>query len=224
MNRRAVFQAATVAGLAALVCAILMGFVFRAPDPGVSLQPSWPPVAAADFVRPVNEYPESMLRLFATDTLFILSYLTVFVGLYATVADRAPALAVVGLGAGALTALFDAVENAYFVTYAYSSLNGVPLSDPDLTTIYVVANLKWVAAFVTLYVFGLAWPRVDRLGWIISALMLLFVLVGVVGIVLPGLFLLRALFFVVGFPLFAWHFRRQSALPSASRTQHAATT
>lgn len=210
MDRRTIFQTSTFAALVALVCAILMGFVFRAPDPGVSLQPSWPPVAAADFVRPVNEYPDLMLRLFATDTLFILSYLTVFVGLYATVVDRARTLAVVGLGAGALTALFDTIENAYFVTYAYGSLNGVPLTDPDLTTVYLVANLKWVAAFVTLYVFGLAWPRQDRLGWSISALMLLFVLIGVLGIALPGLFLLRALFFVVGFPLFAWHFWRQA--------------
>lgn len=209
MERKAAFQAAVLAAIVAFVCAILLGFVFRAPDPGVSLQPVTPgPVT--EFVRPINDYPELMLRFLASDTLFVLSYLVVFAGLYATVADRARVVAIIGLGAGVLTALFDATENAYFVTYAAASLNGVPLTDPDVSTVYVLANLKWAGAFATLYAFGLAWPRGDRLGWIISALMLLFVLVGVLGIAVPGLIPLRGIFFLAGMPLFAWHFWRQS--------------
>jgi len=209
MERRATFNAAALAALVAFVCAILLGFVFRAPDPGVSLQPVTPgPVS--DFVRPINDYPGLMLGFLASDTLFVLSYLVVFGGLYATVADRARVLAIAGLGAGVLTALLDATENAHFITYATASLNGAPLADPDVSTVYVLANLKWMAAFATLGVFGLAWPREDRLGWIISALMLLFVVVGVLGIAAPGLIPLRGLFFLAGMPLFAWHFWRQS--------------
>ena len=208
MERTTTFQAAALAALAAFVCAILLGFVFRAPDPGVSLQPVTPG-AITEFVRPINEYPELMLRFLASDTLFVLSYLVVFAGLYATVVDRARVVAIIGLGAGVLTALFDATENAHFITYAAASLNGVPLTDPDVSTVYVLANLKWMGAFATLGIFGLVWPREERLGWILSALMLLFVVVGVLGIAVPGLILLRGLFFLVGMPLFAWHFWRQ---------------
>ncbi len=209
MERRATLQAAALAAVVAFVCAIFLGFVIREPDAGVSLQPVMPgPVS--EFIRPINEYPELVLRFLATDTLFVLSYLVVFAGLHATVADRARALAIIGLGVGVVTALFDATENAYFIAYAAASLNGVPLTDPNLPIIYVLANLKWMGAFATLGAFGLAWPRENRLDWIISALMLLFVLVGVLGIALPGLIPLRGLFFLVGMPLFAWHFWRQA--------------
>jgi len=188
---------------------ILMGFVFRSADPDLSLQPSYPVGAAADFVRAVNEHADEMLRLFAADSLFVLSYLIVFAGMYATVVHRSHALAVLGMGAGALTALLDAAENAYFISYAQAALSGDALREPALTAIYVIANLKWMAAFAALGAFGLAWPRSDRLDRVLSALMLLFVLVGVLGVALPGLFAVRGLLFLIGMPLFAWHFRRQ---------------
>jgi hypothetical protein len=210
MERRTVFQASAFAALLALVCAVLMGFVFRAPDPDVSLQPSYPVGTVDDFIRPVDEYPDLMLRLFATDSVFVLSYLMVFVGMHATVVDRARTFAWVGLGAGILTALLDATENAYFVTYAQASLSGAPLADPDLPAIYVVANLKWMAAFAALTAFGLVWPRSDRLGWLISALLLLIVLAGVLGVALPELFIVRMLFFLAGLPFLFWHFWRQA--------------
>ncbi|HLF26031.1 MAG TPA: hypothetical protein VJG32_06825 [Anaerolineae bacterium] len=213
MEHRSTFQAATLAAIVALVCIVLMGFVLRAPEPGVSLQPSYPPAPAPEFVRIVNTYPDLMLRLFTTDSLFVLSYLMVFVGLYATVVDQQRALAVIGLGAGILTAFLDATENAYFITYAHLALNGMPLANPDLPAIFIVANLKWMAAFATLAAFGLGWPRRDRLGWVLSGLMLLFVLIGVLGIVWPNLFALRGLFFLIGMPLFAWHFWRQASYP-----------
>jgi len=210
MDRRATDQAALLAALLAFACTLLMGFVLRSPDPNVSLQPSYPVTTPGDVVRTVNTYPEAMLRLFAADSLFIVSYVTVFAGLYATAADRSRVLAAIGLGAGVLTALFDAIENAYFITYAQAALNGVPLVQPDLPAIYVAANLKWMSAFVTLFAFGLAWPRATRLGWVLAGLMLLFVLVGVLGIAWPGLFWLRGVLFLVGMPLFAWHFWRES--------------
>lgn len=209
MERRVTFQAAMLAAIVAFVCAVLIGFVFRAPDPAVSLQPSQP-VPLSDFVRPVNEYPTEMLRFFATDSLFVLSYLIVFVGLYTATSDRAPALARIGLGAGILAAALDATENAYFITYALASLKGVPLTDPDLSAVFIFANLKWMAAFATLLAFGLAWPRSDWLGQATAGLMLLFPLVGVIGVAAPGLVAVRGLFFFVGMPLFAWHFWRMA--------------
>jgi hypothetical protein len=208
-NSRVVFQAALVAALVAFGCSILMGFVFRPPEGIESLQPSLPVGPVSEFVQPINEYPELTLRFFATDSLFVLSYLMLFVGLYAAVVERSRTYAWIGLGAGALAALLDAAENAYFITYALLALNDVPLVEPALPLIYVLANLKWMAAFGTLYAFGLAWRRDSRLGWAISALMLLFPLVGALGVAWPDLVVVRGLFFLVGLPLFAWHFWRE---------------
>jgi hypothetical protein len=183
-----------------------MGFVFRPPAGIESLQPSLPPGPVCEFVQPINEYPELTLRFFAADSLFVLSYLMLFVGLYASVAKRSRTFAQVGLAAGVLAALLDAAENAYFITYALLALNDVPLSEPALPLIYVLANLKWMAAFGTLYAFGLVWRRDNRLGWAISVLLLLFPLVGALGVAWPDLVVVRGLFFLVGLPLFAWHF------------------
>ncbi len=210
MVRKTVFNASTVAALAAFVCAIVMGFGVPVPEPGVSLQPSVPPVPLSEFVRPTNEYPELALRFFAADSLFVLSYLMVFVGLYTVVVDRSRVFAGVGLGAGVLAALLDVTENAFFITYARLALNTVPLEQPMLPLIYVLANLKWMAAFAALYAFGLVWPRDSWLGRIISGLMLIFPLVGVLGIANPDMIAWRGLFFLIGMLLFAWYFWRQA--------------
>jgi len=187
-----------------------MGFVFRPPAGIESLQPSLPTGPVSEFVQPINEYPELTLRFFAADSLFVLSYLMLFVGLYASVVKRSRTFAQVGLAAGMLAALLDAAENAYFITYALLALNDVQLSEPALPLIYVLANLKWMAAFGTLYAFGLVWRRDNRLGWAISALLLLFPLVGALGVAWPDLVAVRGLFFLVGLPLFAWHFWQES--------------
>jgi hypothetical protein len=205
-----VFRAALAAAVVAFVCSLLMGFVFRPPESIDSLQPSLPSGPVSEFVQSINEHPELTLRFFAADSLFVLSYLMLFVGLYAAVVDRSRAFAWVGLGAGALAALFDAAENAYFITYARLAANEVLLTDPALPLIYLLANLKWMAAFAALYAFGLVWPRENRLGWALSGLMLVFPLVGVLGVASSGLVALRGLFFLVGLLLFAWHFWKET--------------
>ena len=206
MGQKTIFQAAMLAAIVAFVCAILLGFVFTAPEPGMTLQSSMNVGSVADFVRPTNTYPDLALRFFAADTLFVLSYVMVFVGLHASVVDRARTFAAFGLGAGILAGAFDAIENAFFITYALSARNGIPVTEPNLPLIYIVANLKWMSAFATLAAFGLVWPRDTRMGWLISILMLLFPLVGALGVAAPGLIAVRGLFFFVGMPLFAWHF------------------
>jgi hypothetical protein len=193
----------------AFLAVLVMGFGVATPE-GVILQPSHPPAAPADFVRASNDYPELALRYFAADSLFVLSYLMVFAGLYAATAGHARPLAVVGMAAGALAALFDASENAFFITAALLAQAGEPLVAPTGPLLFIMANLKWAAAFATLYAFGLVFPRREWLGWLISGLMLLFPLVGVLGIAIPALDALRGLFFLVGMPLFALFFWREA--------------
>jgi len=210
MDGKRVFRAAALAAIVAFFAVLVMGFGVQIPEAGVELQPSLSFGTAQDFVYPTNTYPELALRFFAADSLFILSYLMVFVGLFTLVKPRSLPFAAIGLGAGILTALFDAAENAFFITYAASALNGVLVSDPAIPLIYILANLKWMSAFATLYAFGLVWPRENLLEWFLSGLMLLFPLVGVLGVSTPDLVPLRGLFFLFGMPLFALFFWRKS--------------
>lgn len=212
MDRKVVFQAASVASIVALIAVLVMGFGVSLPDPTIEIQPSIPNGTVEDFVRATNEYPELVLRFMAADSLFILSYLMVFIGLHAVVVGRAYTFAWLGLLTGFLTASMDAIENAYLINYALLAKLGMLLFEPDLPKIYTVANLKWMAAFATLYAFGLVWPRESWLERIIMILMLLFPLFGVLGVMIPVLVLYRGLFFFVGMPLFAWYFRRLTHL------------
>jgi len=209
MDKKTVYQAGTIGATAAFVAVLLMGFGITPPEPGIDLQPSLFFGPVSEFVYPINQYPERALQFFAADSLFVLSYLMVFAGLYHETSIQSRLFAGIGLGAGILTALFDAGENAFFISYASSALNGLPLKEPALPVIYIIANLKWMAAFAALYAYGLVWPRQERLDWVLTGLMLLFPIVGVLGVASPGLIPLRGLFFLVGMPLFAWHFRRQ---------------
>lgn len=210
MHNKLLYQAVAMAALVAFICTLVMGFVVRSPDPSLSLQPSTPSGSEIEFIRVINEYPQPVLRFFTADSLFVLSYLVVFFGLYAVTSERARLLAWLGLGAGILAALLDATENAFFINYALLAVNGVPLATPELPLIYHIANLKYMAAYATFYAFGLVFPRQDWLGWLISVLMLAFPVVGVLGNLSPLLYELRGLFLLVGMALFCVYFWQRS--------------
>lgn len=205
-EKRTIMTAAAFSALIAFLAILIMGFGVTVPEATMKLQPAPGPVS--EFVRPSNEYPEKTLAFFAADSLFVLSYLMVFVGLFELTKVRGRALALIGLGAGILTALFDASENAHFITYALLAQNGVPLTDPAILTLGVLGNLKWMSSFATLYAFGLIWPTDGWFNRVLIGLMLLFPLVGVLGVASPALVELRGLFFLLGMPLFALAFWR----------------
>jgi hypothetical protein len=104
----------------------------------------------------------------------------------------------------------DTAENGYFITYALAGRAAIPPPAPDFMLPYLLGHLKWAGAFVTLFAFGVAFPRGTLLEKIILGLMLLFPLVGVLGIANPPLVAVRGLFFLGGMPLFAVYFWQQS--------------
>ena len=212
-ERRIVLRAAAVAALIAFIAILIMGFGVTVSDSAVNLQPG--PMPVRQFAAASNRYPDQALAFFAGDSLFVLSYLMVFAGLYELTKGRGRVLALLALGAGVLTGLFDAIENAHFITYALLVKNGVPLSDPAIILISILNNLKWMASFATLYGFGLIFPTTGWLNRLVIGLMLLFPLVGVLGIAFPALIELRGLFFLLGMPLFAIVFWRESQTNSA---------
>lgn len=214
MEQKTTYQAAFALSLVAFACVLVMGFGTPIPEEGLQLQPSMATGPISDFVRATNNYPQLALRFFATDSLFVLSYLIVFVGLYMTTKPIAPALATLGLSSGIATAVLDATENSFFIIYATLSLNGVPLENPTLPLIYVLANLKWMASFATLMAFGLVWPSNTPLNILMKVLMLGTPLLGILGVLNPDLVALRGLTFLVGMPVFAIYFWQQLQKPA----------
>ena len=209
MDRKTIFTAALIAAIVGFFSALYLGFGVPVPEKGVSLQPTLPVGSVSDFATATNEYPHLDLRFFTADSFFIIAYLMVFIGLFTAVVDRSRIFAFFGLGAGITTGILDAVENSFYLTYAFESLHGVQLTDPALPLIYILTNLKWMGAFAAFTAFALVWPRKNFLGWLISAVMFLFVAVGVFGIAMPVLVDYRGLFFFVGMFLFGLYFRQR---------------
>ena len=206
MHTETTMRAAAAAALLAFIGLIIILLNAFFPDASIQVQPSTPSGPVSEFVRATNLYPQQVLRAFAGDSLFILGYAVVFIGLHAVTAPQSRPLALLGLNASLLAASLDAGENAFFITYALLAQSGVPLTEPDLPLIYIFANLKWMTAFAGVLAFALAFPRKSGLEWIIFVLLLSFPLVGVAGFAFPALEPLRLLPFLIGMPLLAFYF------------------
>lgn len=200
---RPTFQASLIACGTALASVLVMA------AQGNGLQPNVPARPLAEFLLPLRTQPEAMLRFFAADSLFVLSYSVIFVGLHLIAARQSRWLAGFALSFGLVGAVLDAVENAHFITYASLASAGEIVAEPALVLVAVMGNLKWMGAFVALLGFGLVWPRSSKLDWALMLLMLAFPVFGVVGVAVPSLVPFRGLFFLVGIPLFAWRFWRE---------------
>lgn len=221
---KSTYHAAMIAALAAFVGAMVITLAGLALPPDVTGQPSRVPVAPEVFLRASNEHGQVVLNFFAGDTLFVVGYLLVFVGLYAALKAVSHPFALVGMVAGLLAGVMDAAENALFIWLALrGQINPVAVDDPGLPGLmlaaFLLTNLKWLAAFVTLGAYGLIFPRRNVLEWTIALLMWSFVLVGVLGVAWPVLIVPRGLFLLLGMPLFAAFFwQEKRALNGQTRS------
>lgn len=209
MDRKLTFQGAAFAAVVAFIAVILQAVAATSLPAGVQVQPGLP-LSSSEFLLASTDFPDTTLGFFGADTLFVTSYLIVFAGLYALTKEAAPPFALIGLLAGIFTGLMDTAENGYFITFALAGRADITPPAPDFMLPYLLGHLKWAGAFVTLFAFGNAFPRGTLLEKIILGLMLLFPLVGVLGIANPPLVAVRGLFFLGGMPLFAVYFWQQS--------------
>lgn len=168
-------RVAAVAALLMVAAAAGLGALFLfGTDSLLFFQPSEKPASVEAFVAPTNDRPGAAIAHFTLDTAFVISFTLVFVGLYVLTRARAPQFSAFALGAGILTGVLDAVENAVYWVYAMRADVGVALSDPDLVLVSVLTNLKLVGFFTTYLTFALVLPRRDRLerlatGWMLLA-------------------------------------------------------
>jgi hypothetical protein len=209
MDKKVIFQGAAFAAVVAFIAVIVQAAVQFSMPSGIQVQPGLP-LSSGEFLAASTDFPDSALGFFGADTLFVTGYLLVFAGLYALTRETAYPFALMGLIAGMFTGLMDTAENGYFITYALAGRAALSLPDPDFMLPYVLTHLKWAASFVTLFAFGLAFPRRTLLEKVLLVAMLLYPLVGILGIANSPLVAVRGLFFLIGMPLFAIYFWQQS--------------
>jgi len=201
---RAIYQ---VAAILALTCIAIMAFAFGSPYAVQTLQPTLPDAHNADFYYATLNNPRSVLAFMAIDTLFIFSYFIVFVGLYESTKLHGRLLASIALGFGLAAGVFDMLENSYLTSYALQGLYDHKLGEPALPLIYVLASMKWLSVFFTIFLYALLWERDSVYNRILSALMLAFPLLGVLSIAIPELLAIRVLPLVISIAMLAWSFR-----------------
>jgi hypothetical protein len=206
MEKRKIFQLALIGSITAVLSILYMGFGIPVPESVVSLQPSDLAVSAEQFLIPINQYPELMLRFMTADSFLILGGILLYLGLYTVVSEKSRPIAAVGLGIGLLTILLDSSENAFLISYAQQAINGTAVTNPALPLLFVIANLKMAGSYAGFLIFGLAWPREGKLDWTLSTVMILYTVTGVLSIVLSELILLRGIFLLLSMLLFCWYF------------------
>jgi len=204
MARKNAYIGSALAALVAFVCVVIFLAASSGLPAGVLLQPYG--ASSEQVLSGITQYLDKTLLFFGTDTVFPISYLLVFVGLYVVTVDHNRWFAVLGMGTGILTALFDLSENAFFISYALMIRNGVTVGEAAVTFIYVLTTLKWAMAFATFYAFGLAFPRGKWFEWVIVILMLIFPLFGAVSTANPDLIPLRSLFMLGGMAALGLYF------------------
>ena len=163
----------------------------------------------ADFLAPINRYPELVLRFFGRYAVRH-QLRSRFVGSVHIHVRASASFAMLGLGAGLLTALFDASENGFYIVYATSVRNGADLIDPAYTLLIMLTYLEngWRHSWI----FACIWSGVAalisyQLG--LRLLMLSFPLGWCAGHRVSHFFELRGLYFLIGFPTLPLPFWRQ---------------
>ena len=206
MEKRTHFNLAFIGSSAALLSILYIVFGIPVPESIYSLQPSDMAMPEADFLKPVIEAPELMIRFFTADSFLILGGIFVYMGMFAVVTERSRLIAGTGLGIGLITILLDLTENAFLISYAQQSVNGAAVTAPALPLLYVIANLKMTGSFAGFLVFGLSWPRRGIIEWMLSSLMILYAVIGVLSLASPGFTLFRGILFLLCFVFFVYYF------------------
>ncbi len=198
----------------ACLCAAVIGLVMRSVPEEVTFQPSTARATPAGCVRAATEHPAACLVFFAADSVLLIAYTMVFVGLHACSVQRRPRLARLGLATGILMAGADALENGIYSRYALAALGGATLAGPNGAWLCFITGTKEVAAGASFLLFALALRPWERVGHLVPRLLLLAPLVGLLSLALPSLIRARGWAIIAPMPFIAvWLWRRSAGLP-----------
>jgi len=206
MDKAVSLRAGAIAAVIGWLAAIAMALLSK----GVDLQVTQTVEAKEKLLGIIHAQPDLLLAYMSLDTLFVISYLAVFGALFLCVPAGGRLIAALGLGFGLLAGVSDMIENVLYIVYALGSLNGAGVA-PELPFHYYVSMLKWIAAFTSVGLTTLVFPRRSAFERLIVLVMATFPLGGALSIARPDLAPLRAIFFALGLPLLAILFTRRAA-------------
>lgn len=201
------FLAGCIASVTGWCCGIGSALVAR----GLNVQPTETVATKQEILAMAQQHTGVLLGFMAFDTLFVISYVTVFAATFLAIAKEDRLIGGIGLGAGIFGGLADMVENAMYVVYAIAALHGNTELAPSLPFHYYVTGLKWMAAFAAVGMQLLVFPRRTALERTIVAVMSTFPIGGAISIAWPALMPLRFLFTLVGLPLLAVYFYKRAS-------------
>ena len=206
------FRAGSFASVAGWCCGIGATLVAR----GLNVQPTETVATRQEVLAMAQQHTSVLLGFMAFDTLFVISYVTVFAVTFLAIPEEDRLIGGIGLGAGILGGLADMVENAMYVVYAIGALHGNTELTPSLPFHYYMTGLKWMAGFAAVGMQLLVFPRRTALERSIVAVMATFPIGGAISIAWPALMPLRLLFAAIGLPLLAVYFHKRASREKAA--------
>ena len=193
--------------LAALILTAMMAIGLAAgPDSTELLQPTNPERASGL----MSEYGDVVKANIVLDDLFALAYIGAFLGLAALVWPRSRWLASIAMFFALATAVLDYAENARLMTLALGIVDEADLTGSALAELNVITQLKYSASHMAAFFFGLGLPRRDRLGWTVTILLFVFVVVSTIAFALEQAGLARILLMWLLLVLGGWLAWRES--------------
>ncbi|HID62792.1 MAG TPA: hypothetical protein EYP49_08670 [Anaerolineae bacterium] len=170
------FRWSAAAGLLAAMLVVVMFAIGLSvgPDLAVLEQSATP----TQFGTVADRHAGAIQTMMVVDNLFVVAYVTAFVGLAALVRPRAPLAATVGLGFALLTALLDFTENSLTLHLVQGHLRGLKVEPGRLAILSVVDQVKFLSVYLAIALFASGLWEPKPLNRVMVVLSLIFPLIG----------------------------------------------
>jgi hypothetical protein len=202
--------AASVRPLGLAAAALLVAQIVVTLATGAAQEPLERVLAPAAYAQTLLAHPTALRVVFSIDSVFLVLYAAFFVQLARTLAPTGSTrrtLALLAGGAMLLTALLDAIENQHILSLLAAAEHGLALDASSIVTQAAASQVKFMASYFAVFVFGLILPMRGAMDRLLAASCLLVQLpLGVAAFVAPppyddALVFARWAFYLGGFVL-----------------------
>ncbi|MBI5300768.1 MAG: hypothetical protein HY868_01425 [Chloroflexi bacterium] len=174
--------------LAALILAAMIA-VGAGASPDLAKLQSLAPATVAQALPGIAATAQTLMVL---DDLFVVAYITMFIGLAAYVRERAGWLAIIALVFALLTGFFDFVENSVTLALVAFAQARNPIEPGQLFAMTILSQVKYLCTNVALALFGAGlWNMDASRDRVMSVLLFLFVPLNVLAFVIAPLATVR---------------------------------
>lgn len=153
------------------------------------------------FETAITQYKTQSLILVVLDTIFVIGYLSLFIGLWMIIRDFGDIMTQTPLVLGLLVAIGDLVENAILISLITGINNQWQPDEMIYVWLFTLNNLinilSYAAATLFAILFLMIW-RPNSLKFYIGILLLAYAIIGFIAVIYPALLIARSVVFVVG--------------------------